>query len=162
MNQDPAASGQSGSLRGILWGGAIAGALDITFACTYYGWMRGRSAVAVLHSVASGLLGEKASEGGAATALLGLFLHFVIAFGAATVFYLASRKLTFLLRHPVVSGLIFGVGVYFFMNLVVLPLSAYPRTVTFPLRGLITGLLVHMFLIGLPISLSVRRFSRLS
>ena len=160
MNEDPAVSPRSGSLRGILWGGAIAGALDITFACTYYGWMRGRSGVAVLHSVASGLLGAKASEGGAATAVLGLVLHFVIAFGAATVFYLASRKFSFLLRHPVVSGLIFGIGVYFFMNLVVLPLSAYPRTITFPLKGLIIGLLVHMFLIGLPISLSVRRFSR--
>lgn len=160
MNQDPAAPPRSGSLRGILWGGAIAGALDITFACTYYGWMRGRNGVAVLHSVASGLLGAKASEGGAATAVLGLVLHFIIAFGAATVFYLASRKVPFLLRHAVVSGLIFGICVYFFMNLVVLPLSAYPRAISFPLRGTIIGLLVHMFLIGLPISLSVRRFSR--
>jgi hypothetical protein len=159
MNADPAASGRSGSLRGILWGGAIAGVLDITFACIFYGSMRGRSPVTVLHSVASGLLGAKASEGGPAIAALGLVLHFVIAFGAATVFYLASRKIPFLLKHAVVSGLIFGIGVYFFMNLVVLPLSAYPRTITFPLRAVIPGLLAHMFLIGLSISLAVRRFS---
>jgi len=38
-----------------------------------------------------------------------------------------------------------------------LPLSAYPRKVTFPLLVLVTGLLVHMFCIGLPISLAVRR-----
>ena len=150
---------RSRSLRGILWGGAIAGVLDITFACIFYGWMRGRSPVAVLHSVASGLLGAKASEGGAATAVLGLVLHFVIAFGAATVFYLASRKIPFLLRHPVVSGLIFGIGVYVFMNWVVIPLSAFPVKLSYPLRAVIPGLLAHMFLIGLSISLAVRRFS---
>jgi hypothetical protein len=43
------------------------------------------------------------------------------------------------------------------MNLVVLPLSRFPRKLSFPLPVLVTGLLVHMFLIGVPIALAARR-----
>lgn len=111
----------------------------------------------ILQSVASGLLGAPAFEGGVPTAMLGLVLHFFIAFSAAAIFYLASKSIPFLTRHPVVSGLFYGFLIYAVMNLLVLPLSAYPRKVSFPLLVLVTGLLVHMFFIGLPISLAVRR-----
>jgi hypothetical protein len=43
------------------------------------------------------------------------------------------------------------------MNYVVVPLSAYPYPRRFEPLTMITGVLVHMFLIGVPISLSVRR-----
>jgi hypothetical protein len=46
------------------------------------------------------------------------------------------------------------------MNLVVLPLSALHFKGPYQLRGLIQGLLVHMICIGLPIALSVKRFSK--
>ncbi len=47
------------------------------------------------------------------------------------------------------------------MNLIVLPLSAVPFKVgPFTVRAMIQGLLVHMFLIGLPISFSLRQFSK--
>jgi len=47
------------------------------------------------------------------------------------------------------------------MALVVLPLSAVPfRVGPFTVAGLYQGLLVHMFLVGLPISMSVRYLGR--
>jgi uncharacterized membrane protein YagU involved in acid resistance len=49
------------------------------------------------------------------------------ALGAATVYYLAGRKLTFLVSRAVLCGLIYGVLVYLFMHIVVLPLSAAPK-----------------------------------
>jgi CRISPR/Cas system-associated protein Cas5 (RAMP superfamily) len=49
------------------------------------------------------------------------------------------------------------VAIYGFMNFVVLPLSAYPYPLRFPLLTTATGLLVHMAGIGLPISLITRR-----
>lgn len=140
----------------ILTGGAIAGALDISYAIGFSA-LRGVAPVRILQSVASGLLGAPAFEGGTPTAALGLLLHFCIAFLWAAIFYLASRAIMFLTRHPVVSGLFYGVLIYAAMNLVVLPLSAFPRKVSFPLLVLVTGLLVHMFCIGLPIALAVRR-----
>ena len=44
-------------------------------------------------SIASGLLGKAAYEGGSATAPLGLALHFFIAFVMALVYVLAARRL---------------------------------------------------------------------
>jgi uncharacterized membrane protein YagU involved in acid resistance len=140
----------------ILIGGAIAGTLDITYAIGFSA-LRGVPPIRVLQSVASGLLGAPAFNGGLPTAALGLVLHFGIALSAAAIFYLASKAIPFLTRHPVVAGLFYGFLIYAVMNLVVLPLSAFPRKVSFPLMVLVTGLLVHMFCIGLPISLAVRR-----
>ena len=146
------------ALSAILIGGAIAGALDITYAIGFSA-LRGVPPIRILQSVASGLLGAPAFHGGWPTAALGLLLHFCIALLWATIFYFASRAIPFLTRHPVISGLFYGFLIYALMNLVVLPLSAFPRKVTFPLLVLITGILVHMFCIGLPIALAVRRTS---
>jgi len=52
-----------------------------------------------------------------------------------------------------------GVAVYFFMNRIVLPLSAVAKR-PFSLKLMIVGVVIHIFCVGLPISLSVRRFSR--
>ena len=112
-------------------------------------------------AIASGLLGARAFQGGVVTWILGVVLHFVIAFLAATVYCLASRRLEFLKDHFFVCGLFYGVAVFLVMNLVVLPLSAVPFKVgPFTVRAMIQGLLVHMFLIGLPIAFSLRKFSK--
>jgi hypothetical protein len=146
------------ALFAILVGGSIAGALDITYAIVFSGF-RGVPAVRILQSVASGLLGSPAFKGGLSTAALGLVLHFCVAFSAATIFYFVSRRFHFLTRRAVISGVLYGIVIYAVMNLVVLPLSAFPRKVTFPPLVLATGLFVHMFFIGLPISLAARKAS---
>jgi uncharacterized membrane protein YagU involved in acid resistance len=151
---------KSRALAAILWGGAIAGAFDLTFATVFYG-LRGVSPIRVLQSISSGLLGSKAYDGGPATALLGIVLHFVIATGAAAVFYLLSRKATFLIEKPVLWGTLYGAAIYFFMHLVVLPLAANPRFRTTTLTvATVCDFAVHMILIGPSIALAARRFSR--
>lgn len=149
-----ASSDRPKAYRAILWAGLIAGTLDIT-AASINGILRGGNPMRVLRSVASGLLGADALEGGVGTAALGLVLHFLIAFGASTVFFVASRKMRFLVRYAVVCGLLYGVAVYAFMNSVVVPLSAAPFEI--PYRPI--GLIIHMLCVGLPIALVVRRFS---
>jgi uncharacterized membrane protein YagU involved in acid resistance len=143
----------------ILVGGAIAGVLDITYAIVFSAF-RGVAPMRILQSVASGLLGKAAFDGGTATAALGLVLHFLIAFSAAAVFWVASRQWPGLLRKPVVTGILYGVVVYAVMNLVVLPLSATPPRTKFLPIVIVTGLLVHMFFIGVPIALAARRAVR--
>lgn len=154
---------QSSASKAIFWGGLIAGALDLTGACVA-SWLRaGVTPVRVMQSVASGALGSDAYTGGAKTAALGVVLHFLIATIWTVVFYLASRKLRFLLGQPIVWGLVYGVIVWVFMNFVVLPLSRFPPPRTPPtLTGRAIGLLIIMFCIGLPIALIVRRFSNRS
>ena len=114
----------------------------------------------VLQSVAAGLLGAASYTGGVRTAALGLCVHFFIALSAAAIFYLASRLLPILIRYAVITGVLYGAVVYAAMNYVVLPLSALPpRTTAAPTIVWVTGLLVHMFGIGLPIALAARAAS---
>jgi hypothetical protein len=144
--------------RAILLGGASAGVLDIFAAFTVYG-LRGVPPVRILQSIASGLLGGAAFEGGVATAALGAALHFVIATGAAATYTLASRKLDVLVRRPWAAGAAFGVAVYLFMNFVVLPLSAVAKRPFSPEMAAIM-VVVHVFCVGLPIAFAARRHSR--
>ena len=144
--------------RAIVWGGLLAGLGDITFAFVVNG-LRGVGPERVLQSVASGLLGAAARDGGLATAALGGVLHFLIAFIWATVFWLASRKLKVLVRHPVVCGLLYGFAVYAFMYLVVLPLSAAYFKPTFTPYTVSLNGAGHMLLVGLPIALAASKFT---
>jgi hypothetical protein len=141
--------------KAIVLGGAIAGALDILYAFTFYG-LRGISPLRILQSIASGLLGSASYTGGLLTAFLGLVLHFSIAIAAAGTFYVVSRRLGWLIQHAVISGIVFGLCVYAVMNLIVVPLSAFPHKQGFAPLVLATGLLAHMFLFGLPIALCIR------
>jgi hypothetical protein len=134
----------------IVLGGLVAGALDILDAFVLT-WANGGSAVRVLQFIASGVLGSGAFQGGFATAAAGLVLHFVIALGAATVFLGISRLIPAVLRHPVASGVAFGLGVFLVMNLVVLPLAGFPGGLPAGWR-LVNGLLIHAFGVGLPIA----------
>jgi len=147
----------------ILLGGLIAGTLDISYACIFSYIRRGTRPSVVFQSVASGALGRSAYEGGAKTAALGLAFHFLIALIAATVYYLASRGLRFMITQAVICGILYGVLVYLFMNCVVLRLSAIHSTTwpwSYPWPALIGGLLIHMFGIGLPIALVTRRYAK--
>ena len=146
---------RAGPARTILLAGLLAGVLDIAAAFAVYG-LRGASPVRILQSIASGLLGVAAFQGGLETAALGALLHFAIALVAAGVYYAASRKLGILLRRPILSGMLYGVAVYVFMNHVVVPLSAVPKR-PFVLSLALVILVVHMLCVGLPIALIVRR-----
>src|SRR6266849_11033791 len=149
----PGASGRNSALLAIAVGGGIAGTLDLLQACILFGWD-------IPLVIAGGLLGRDAFHGGLATYVLGVLLHFFIACSAAAVYYAASRRLRFMTEHPLVCGLFFGAAVQEVMNLVVLPLSALHSRGPYKLRDLILGLLVHMVVVGLPISFSVRRFAK--
>ena len=135
----------------------VAGATcDIVYAILYYGW-KGIPAERILQTVASGWLGKASFEGGWTSAALGLASHYAIVIVAAALFWAVARRWTWLREEPITAGLVYGLGIYGFMNFVVLPLSAYPYPLRFPLLTTATGLLVHMIGVGLSISLITRR-----
>lgn len=145
--------------RAIGWAGLLAGCLDITAALVEAG-LEGKSPVYLFQAIAGGLLGMSSFQGGLVTAALGAFFHFLIATTAAAVFYLASRKLKFLVKHAIPSGLFYGIAVYVVMRYGVLPLSAYHVKIALPpVADLIKDVGIHMFMVGLPISLMVRKYS---
>jgi len=138
--------------------GLTCGVMDISAALVVYGLM-GSKPLRLLQGIAGGILGPRTYSGGISTALLGLAFHFVIAFGTATIFFLASRVMPFLLNHAVLSGVFYGVAVYFFMNRVVVRLSAATKF-PFSIKMMLIGVIIHIFCVGIPISLSIRRYAR--
>ena len=170
-------------LATILICGAVAGALDISYAFIVYGQLSYHlSPVEVLQSVAAGWLGkDAASAGGAATALLGLATHFMIATVMATVFVLAATHQPSLNRNAALCGLIYGFALYLVMTYVVVPLSAAHQSQQFATDAqdivarlrvsfssirprdrwqLLGTLFTHMVFVGLPIALVNRRSLR--
>jgi hypothetical protein len=146
-------SGKRSALLAIAMGGLTAGTLDLTQAFILFG----RRVPLV---IAAGLLGRQALHGGAATYVLGVLLHFFIAFSATAIYYAASRRLAFLKEHPLVCGLFYGIAVELVMGYIVLPLSALQDRGPYELHDVLQGLIVHMVVVGLPISFSVRRFAK--
>jgi hypothetical protein len=141
--------------QAIFWGGLVAGILDAVDGVIAFG-TQGLNPVQVLQYIASGALGQSAFHGGLATAALGAAFHFSIAWVAAGVFVLATRRLEILKTHAVPAGLLYGAAVYFFMNYLVLPLSAVAAS-TFHLGLFLNGVIGHALFVGFPISLFARR-----
>ena len=141
-------------MKALLLGGLTVGVLDGLDAVVFFG-LRGVTPMRVMQSIASGLLGKQAFQGGIATAALGVLLHFGIALAVVAVYYLASRRLPALSRHPVALGPVYGLLVYGVMNFLVIPLSAAvtgPRT----LPVVINGVLIHALGVGLPAAVFAR------
>ena len=150
---------RSGRARAaIFWGGLLAGIGDITQAFIVFGYF-GAKPFRILQGIARGIFGARVFQMGWTSACLGIVIHFTIAFTAAAVYYLASRRMRALIERPILFGLLYGEAVFLFMYFVVMPLSAigFPK---FSMGTYITGPIGHPVLVGLPIALMTRRFSR--
>jgi hypothetical protein len=137
-------------------GGGIGGLLDCIYATVTWGFILGDDPAGVWQSVAAGLLGKASYQGGAATAALGLALHFFIAFVMALVYVRASRRLPVLSARPWIMGMLYGAVLFLVMNFVVVPLSAIgfhaPK-----LMGAIRTIIPHVLLVGPAIALVTAR-----
>jgi hypothetical protein len=133
----------------------LAGAFDITFAFTFYGY-QGVAPGRLLRGIAAGVLGPNAVTAGPWAAVLGAALHFAIAGCAAFVFYAASRRLSVLTRHWVLCGAGFGVVTYLAMHFVVIPLSRLHFRVP-SLHNVVGELFSHVFLFGIVIAYGAAR-----
>ncbi|HSS20884.1 MAG TPA: hypothetical protein VLL54_12480 [Pyrinomonadaceae bacterium] len=151
----------SNAVKTIFWCGLIAGTLDITAACVYSGLRYGVTPTQIFHYIASGVFGAAAAEGGTKMAALGLIFHFIIATTWSVIYYLASRRLQFLIDQPIISGVLYGIVVYLLMNFVVVPLSfVAKRAIPPPISARLIQATILIFCIGLPIAFIVRRFSK--
>lgn len=146
-----------GGNRAVLYGGLIAGAMDLAAAIATNA-LRGIDPVRIMQSIASGLLGSSVYEQGAATAALGVVLHFLMMFIICAIFYAASRRLSLLTERPIVMGVLYGIAVYVVMTFVVLPLSAFPHELSFTPGRIAIAASIMILCVGLPISLVVKRF----
>jgi hypothetical protein len=134
----------------IIWGGLLAGALDATDGVIAYGLL-GLNPIQVLQYIASGAFGAASFKGGLLTAGAGAVFHFLIALCVASVFYITCRMVPQLVRYYIPGGLAYGAGVFFFMNYIVLPLTAVAPS-PFSLPMFLNGVIGHAVFVGLTIA----------
>lgn len=150
-----------GVVKATLVGGLIAGALDITYACTHYALVFGTPPMRILQSVAAGALGREAAVGGGwGTATVGLALHMLIALGMALVFVLAASRVRALTQFWPISALVYGLLLYVAMNYVIVPSSAAGSGGPPEGQFFWGALFAHVALVAAPITLAARRYLR--
>jgi hypothetical protein len=146
---------QNPAFRGVLLGGFFAGLADFIYP-TVKTVMAGGSWMRPWKGVASGLLGQRARDGGLEMVALGAALHWFICFGAAAILYFVVSRVKWLPRQWIALAIIHGVAVLLVMNYVILPLSAIGRGI-YPLAQLHVSAFWHIVLVGLPTAFFVSR-----
>jgi uncharacterized membrane protein YagU involved in acid resistance len=141
-------------LRAILLGGLIAATIDIAAASL----ITGRSPTSIMQVIAGGLLGKATFNGGIGTMVLGAVLQEVMGVLIATIYVVLSKSIAALPRRWIASGLSFGVVIFFVMNYVVLPLSAWKSAPHFTSLKFAANL-AAMLLFGLIVAFFSRRLT---
>ena len=141
----------------ILLTGLLVGTLDAAAAVIQFIIPTIRNPVRIFEYIASGVFGLDAFSGGTLMAIIGLFFHYFIATAWTSLFFTLYPRIPWLAKNKVAGGLLYGVLIWLMMNLVILPLSHVPHI---PIRiiGAAIGMLILMFVVGLPISLSAHKY----
>jgi hypothetical protein len=136
----------------------LAGVLDLLTAYTDYYIRTGRFATKMFQYIAGGALGLQHSlNGGLPVILLGIFFHFFIAFSFTLFFFLVYRKVQLYALNKYLAALLYGAFIWTVMTLLVLPLTPLPAG---PIRlaKVVQDILLFGLMIGLPLSLSARKY----
>ncbi len=142
----------------ILISGLIVGTFDAIAASVFSYGFSGASPDKVFRYVASGVFGKEALTGGMSVAAWGLFFHYIVATGWTALFYFLYPKINVLSSSKYVAGIAYGLFIWLMMNFVVVPLSNVPPSVFhFTIRTAVM-IMIHLFIIGVPISYMVNKY----
>ena len=138
----------------LLLAGLLTGVVDGLFACVA-AVLFGSTPTRTFQGVAATLLGVGAFQGGIRTALVGLLMHFGVAFGWSAVFLfgvsrLGSIQRTLAARHGIARvAALYGPFIWLVMSLIVIPLLLRrPPAITARWWVQLAG---HAPFVGLPI-----------
>ena len=157
-------SGHARLWKPIVVAALMAGALDLLYASTHLASYYQVEPMQIFQSIARGVLGPAAMQGGWGSASLGIALEFTLTLIMAAVYIIPAIHLTDLRKYWWLLGPCYGIVVMVVMYTVVLPFSAYHGSGALPdgPRGpdgtitdhqmLYATILVHMFVVGLVIS----------
>jgi uncharacterized membrane protein YagU involved in acid resistance len=155
-NQTIESSRSAASFKTIFWSGLVAGILDgIAAIIVLHIWFK-LTPGQVMQWIASGIYGASAFAGGSATVLAGIFFHFIVAYVLAVFYFLVFPKVNLLKKRSVLSGLIFGIGIFLVMNIIVIPASNIQPS-PFDLGLASVSIIWHIVLVGIPIAVITKK-----
>ena len=129
--------------RYVVLGGLVLGTLDLLFVFAFWGVLRDLPPGRILQSIAAGVQGVAAFDGGAASAALGALCHYFIAIMFVLAYTLVSGRLRVLIQYPVRYGLPYGLLLYGVMTYVVVPLSNAPQPTKVYLPWIVASIIMH-------------------
>ena len=135
----------------ILLATIIAGTLDILAAILVYDIIMQRvTAMQILNGIAMTVFG-KISGNEIIMALVGLLIHYIITFCFAAAYFLLFPYISFLKKNILISGLLYGILVWFIMNVIIVPAATGHRA-PFLLPAFLRQIITLIVCIGLPIA----------
>jgi hypothetical protein len=145
------------TLRAIILMGLIVGTLDILSAIIDYYIATGKGPAGIFKYIASAILDKQAFLGGTGIIVLGLLLHYLVAFLFTILFIVLYRNVKFMSGNKIIVGVLYGIAIGVIMNFIVVPLSLTPKM---PYQGLkvIKAFLILICMIGLPLTFLAPRF----
>jgi uncharacterized membrane protein YagU involved in acid resistance len=146
-------------LSKIIKAGLIVGTLDIVAAFIQFFIQTKNNPLIILKYIASGILGKEAFSGGGLVILLGLILHYIIAFSFTILFFWLFTKIKILSRSKIITGILYGIFIWVVMNLIVVPLSNIPAR-PFDIVNAIINAVILIVCIGIPLSFMANKFYR--
>jgi len=141
----------------VVMAGLLVGTLDIISALTHFYLKTGKDPLIVLKYISSAVLGKSAYSGDITMTVLGLLLHFLIAFIWTIFFFLIYPKLKLLSWNRIVTGILYGIFIWIIMSRVVVPMSK-ASVGAFDLKQAIIGVLILIGAIGIPLSFIAHRY----
>lgn len=139
----------------------LVGTLDICSALTNYYISTGKIPVTVLYYISSAIFGPGIFAAATpAYAVLGLALHYLIAFIWTIIFFKLYPFLpSGLTRFRVITGILYGLVIWTIMSQLVVKLSNAPQG-PFNLTNAIVGAAILCVAIGIPLSFLASRYYR--
>jgi len=150
-------------LKKVLLSGLLVGTLDILAAFVDYRISTGKENVTIiLNYIASGIFGKAAYTDGMGYPLLGLLLHYVIAFSFTLLFFWLYAKTSLLSKNWIVTGIVYGIFIWLVMNLVVVQLSntSHAAISAMKFTKVLKSALILICMIGLPLSFIANKTSK--
>ena len=151
------------ALSRLIRAGLLTGVTDGLFSSVLAVVFYHSTATRLFQGVASTLLGSAAFDGGRRTALIGVLMHFGVAFGWSAVFLFLGMRLSWIrgvLASPygvVKIAALYGPCIWIVMSLGVIPFLLH-RPPTFNIRWWVQ-LIGHFPFVGIPIVASIGRRS---
>lgn len=141
----------------ILFAWLLTGSLDILSALIDYYIRTGKGPEGVLRYIASGAFGNSAFTGGAIMIWSGLIFHYAIALLFTLFFFGIYPHLKFFNFNIILTAVVYGLFVWFVMNMFVVPFSNTPK-LPFDITKALKAVLILICMIGLPLSIIMKRF----
>jgi hypothetical protein len=139
-------------IKTVLLAWLLVGTLDITSATINFLVQGGTNPVNILVYISSAIFGPQAKEiGPPSMAILGLFLHYVVAFIWTCIFFVLYPRISAMSKNRVVTGIAYGYFMQMMMQFVVVRLSNTAKG-PFHIKGFLINGAILCVAIGIPLS----------